>query len=73
MSQDISVYDDYNLSNVYLNLEFHPYNDLNLDFDRKRYVVLFDMYIHFREALWNQLFRNAAQRVFIYRGRTFCH
>ncbi|XP_077258285.1 uncharacterized protein LOC143895193 [Temnothorax americanus] len=34
MSQDVSVFDDCNLTNVklYLNSEFYPYDDLNLDF-----------------------------------------
>ncbi|KYN15988.1 hypothetical protein ALC57_11767, partial [Trachymyrmex cornetzi] len=54
MSQDISVFDDCNLSNVkvYLNSEFYPYDDLNLDFSKKRYAVLFDMYARFRKAYY---------------------
>ncbi|EGI59360.1 hypothetical protein G5I_12501 [Acromyrmex echinatior] len=41
MSRDVRVFDDYNLSNVkvYLNSEFYPYDDLNLDFSKKRYAV----------------------------------
>jgi len=71
MSQDIRVFDNCNLSNmkVYLNLEFYfifyPYDDLNLDFGKKIYVVLFDMYAHFHKALWNQL-RNAVQRALVH-------
>ncbi|KYN21467.1 hypothetical protein ALC57_06166 [Trachymyrmex cornetzi] len=54
MSQDISVFDDCNLSNVkvYLNSDFYPYGDLNLDFGKKRYAVLFDMYARFRKAYY---------------------
>ncbi|KYN14185.1 hypothetical protein ALC57_13604 [Trachymyrmex cornetzi] len=54
MSQDISVFDDCNLSNVkvYLNSDFYPYGDLNLDFGKKWYAVLFDMYAHFRKAYY---------------------
>ncbi|XP_018403527.1 PREDICTED: uncharacterized protein LOC108780349, partial [Cyphomyrmex costatus] len=54
MSQDASVFDDCKLSNVklYLNSEFYPYDDLNLDFDQKRYALLFDMYARFRKAYY---------------------
>ena len=54
MSQDASIFDDCNLTNVklYLNSEFYPYNDLNLDFGKKRYAVLFDMYARFRKAYY---------------------
>ena len=46
MSRDVSVFDDCNLCNVkiYLNSEFYLY-DLNLDFGKKRYAVLFDIYM----------------------------
>ncbi|KYN30179.1 hypothetical protein ALC57_00362, partial [Trachymyrmex cornetzi] len=42
------------LSNVkvYLNSDFYPYGDLNLDFAKKRYAVLFDMYARFRKAYY---------------------
>ena len=42
MSRDVSVFDDCNLSNVkvYLNSEFYPNDDLNLNFGIKiRYPV----------------------------------
>jgi len=40
------VFDACNLSNVkfYLNSDFYSYDDLNLDFEKKRYTILFDMY-----------------------------
>jgi len=74
MSQDVSVFDDYNLSSVkiFLNSEFYPCNDLNVDFGKKRYAVLFDVYVHFRNILRNRLFRNATQHTLIYRESTFC-
>jgi len=48
------VFDNCNLTNVklYLNSEFYPYDDLNVDFDKNRYVILFDMYAHFRKAYY---------------------
>jgi len=54
MSQDASVFDDCNLTNVklYLNSEFYPYNDLNLDFGKNRYAILYDMYARFRKAYY---------------------
>ncbi|XP_018316254.1 uncharacterized protein [Mycetomoellerius zeteki] len=54
MSRNDSLFDDCNLSNVklYLNSEFYPYDDLNLDFGKKRYAVLFDMYTRFRKAYY---------------------
>ncbi|XP_043264182.1 uncharacterized protein LOC122404313, partial [Colletes gigas] len=43
MSQDASNFDACNLTNVklYLNSDFYPYDDLNLDFDKNRYAILF--------------------------------
>jgi len=55
MSRDVSVFDDCNLTNVkdvYLNSEFYPYDDLNLDFGKKRYAILFDMYARFLKAYY---------------------
>ena len=48
------MFDDCNLSNVkvYLNSEFYPYDDLNLYCDKKKYIVLFDMYARFRKAYY---------------------
>ena len=42
MSQDASVFDDCNLTSVklYLNSEFYPYDDLNLDFKKNKYAFL---------------------------------
>jgi len=54
MSRDVSVFDDCNLTNVklYLNSEFYPYDDLNIDFGKNRYAILFDMYARFRKAYY---------------------
>ena len=51
MSRDVS--DNCNLSNVkvYLNSEFYPYDHFNLDFRKKKYVALFDMYARFRKIM----------------------
>jgi len=54
MSRDASVFDDCNLTNVklYLNSEFYPYDNVNVDFGKNRYAILFDMYAHFRKAYY---------------------
>jgi len=54
MSRDVSVFDDCNLNNIklYLNSEFYPYDDLNVDFGKNRYAILFDMYARFRKAYY---------------------
>ncbi|XP_026825420.1 uncharacterized protein LOC105282200 [Ooceraea biroi] len=54
MSQDVTIFDDCKLTNVklYLNSECYPYDDLNLDFERNKYVILYDMYSRFRRAYY---------------------
>ncbi|XP_071576339.1 uncharacterized protein [Temnothorax nylanderi] len=49
MSADTSRFNDCNLTNVklYLNSEVYPYDDLNLDFDKHRWAILYDMYARF--------------------------
>ncbi|XP_071650020.1 uncharacterized protein [Temnothorax longispinosus] len=49
MSIDTSRFDDCNLTNVklYLNSEVYPYDDLNLDFGKHRWAILYDMYARF--------------------------
>ncbi|XP_039303450.1 uncharacterized protein LOC120359324 [Solenopsis invicta] len=56
MSQDATIFDDCNLINVklYLNSEFYPYDDLNLDFRKSRYSILFDMYQRFRKSYYGR-------------------
>ena len=54
MSRDVSVFDDCNLSNVkvYLNSEFYPNDDLNLNFGIKiRYPVWY-VYVRFHKAYY---------------------
>ncbi|XP_020296348.1 uncharacterized protein LOC109861206 [Pseudomyrmex gracilis] len=49
VSRDCLRFDHCNLSNVklFLNSEFYPYDDLNLDFSKERYAVLYNMYVKF--------------------------
>ena len=50
MSRNVSVFDDCNLSNVKCISKIRILSDLNLDFDKKKYAVLFDTYARFRKA-----------------------
>ena len=54
MSQDVTIFDDCNLTNVklYLNSEFYPYDDMNLDFRKSRYAILYDMYRRFGKSYY---------------------
>ena len=76
MFQEASVFDSCNLNNVkvYLNSDFYPYDDLNLNFEnfKKRYTILFNMYMRFRKTLRNRLLWNIAQRALVCWERTFC-
>lgn len=49
MSEDMSQFDDCKLTNVklYLNSECYPYDDMNLDFDKNRWSILYDTYARF--------------------------
>ncbi|KYN28612.1 hypothetical protein ALC57_02004, partial [Trachymyrmex cornetzi] len=49
MSEDTSRFDDCKLTNakLYLNSECYPYDDLNLDFEKNRCAILYDLYARF--------------------------
>ena len=49
MSEDISRFNDCKLINakLYLNLECYLYDNLNLDFDKIRCAILYDLYARF--------------------------
>ena len=49
ISKNISRFDDCKLTNVklYLNSECYPYDDFNLDFDKNRCTILYDLYARF--------------------------
>ena len=54
LSQDTSMFDDCKLTNVklYLNSDFYPYDDMNLDFNKNKIAVLYDMYSRFRKVYY---------------------
>jgi len=49
MSENMSRFAHCKLNNVklYLNLECYPYDDMNLDFDKNRWSILYDTYARF--------------------------
>jgi len=49
MSEDTSRFDHCKLNNVklYLNSEYYPYDDMNLDFDKNRWSILYVTYACF--------------------------
>ncbi|RLU25247.1 hypothetical protein DMN91_003340 [Ooceraea biroi] len=54
ITRSITKFDYCKLTNVklYLNSEFYPYDDLNLDFSKKRYAILYDMYARFYKSYY---------------------
>ncbi|XP_024881475.1 uncharacterized protein LOC112460820 [Temnothorax curvispinosus] len=51
---DASRFDHCELANVklYLNSEFYPYDDVNVDFESDKFAVLYEMYAKFRGAYY---------------------
>lgn len=49
-TSDASVFDHCKLANVklYLNSEFYPYDDTNVDIDGGKIAIFYDMYAKFR-------------------------
>ncbi|XP_036145605.1 uncharacterized protein LOC118646566 [Monomorium pharaonis] len=49
MLEDTSRFDHCKLTNVklYLNSECYPYDDMNLDFDKNRWSIIYDTYVRF--------------------------
>ncbi|XP_014478556.1 PREDICTED: uncharacterized protein LOC106746463 [Dinoponera quadriceps] len=54
MAENITQFDNSNLINakLHLNSECYPYDDMNLDFAKRRYAILYDMYKRFRTSYY---------------------
>ncbi|KAL6416838.1 hypothetical protein ACFW04_013144 [Cataglyphis niger] len=54
LPQDPSIFDNCKLTNVklYLNSDFYPYDDMNLNFEKNKIAVLYDMYSKFRKTYY---------------------
>ena len=53
-TSNATLFNDCKLISVklYLNSEFYPYDDMNLDFDKEKYAILYDMYTRFRKSYY---------------------
>ena len=54
MSEDVTRFNDCKLTSVkfFLNSEFYPNADLNLDFDKNKHSILFHIYTQFRKSYY---------------------
>ncbi|KAL6268017.1 hypothetical protein P5V15_001097 [Pogonomyrmex californicus] len=54
MAEDTSRFDDCNLTNVklYLNSECYPYDDMNFDYDKNRWSMLYKTYARFCKSYY---------------------
>lgn len=59
---DKSYFDHCNISDikVYLNSICYPYENLNIDFDKQQYAVLYDMYAKFQETYYHDKLYSSA-------------
>lgn len=65
MKTNASHFDHCKLTNVKLHLNSvnFPYDDLNLDFTKNKYAVLYDMYSRFQESYYNSIPRPLLTRM----------
>jgi len=70
MFEDVNRFDDCKLTNMklYLNLECYPY--INLDFDKNRWSILYDMYARFCKGCYGYEYLESSLTVttFLYFG-----
>lgn len=54
LKENATIFDHCTLSNIklYLNTEIYPYDDLNIDFAKIKYALLYDMYSKFQESYY---------------------
>lgn len=55
ITADMSHFDHCNLTDlkVYLNSECYPYENLNVDFEKNQYAILYDMYAKFQDTYYH--------------------
>jgi len=60
LEKDCSMFDHCNLTNVkvFLNSIAYPYDNLNLDFGKNNFTLLYDMYTSFQESYYEKNIRN---------------
>ncbi|KMQ84044.1 hypothetical protein RF55_18537 [Lasius niger] len=67
MSENMSQFDDCKSTNVklYLNSECYPYDDMNLNFDKNRWSILYDMYARFCKNYYGYVSRAESHRFYV--------
>ncbi|KAF0692120.1 Uncharacterized protein FWK35_00034657, partial [Aphis craccivora] len=60
ITKDCSVFDKCDVTNVkvLLNSVAYPYDNLNLDFNKNNFSILYDMYTSFQESYYEKRIRN---------------
>jgi len=60
LEKDCSIFDHCNITNVkvFLNSIAYPYDNLNLDFTKNNFTLLYDMYTSFQESYYEKNIRN---------------
>ncbi|KAF0707087.1 Uncharacterized protein FWK35_00034698, partial [Aphis craccivora] len=60
LEKDCSIFDHCNITNVkvFLNSISYPYDNLNLDFTKNNFTLLYDMYTSFQESYYEKNIRN---------------
>ncbi|XP_036142928.1 uncharacterized protein LOC118645611 [Monomorium pharaonis] len=71
MLEDTSRFDHCKLTNVklYLNSECYPYDDMNLDFDKNRWSILYDTYVRFCKTYYGYDYLEPNQTVANFRQK----
>ncbi|XP_011858623.1 PREDICTED: uncharacterized protein LOC105556159 [Vollenhovia emeryi] len=56
LTRDSSTFDYCKLTNVklYLNSDFYPYDDMNLDIENNKFAILYDMYAKFQKSYYGR-------------------
>lgn len=56
-SENMSYFDHCNLTNLklYLNSNTYPYDNLNLNFNKNHFAILYDMYVKFQESYYGKI------------------
>ncbi|XP_036147081.1 uncharacterized protein LOC118647050 [Monomorium pharaonis] len=69
MSENMSRFDYCKLINakLYLNSECYPYDDLNLDFDKNKWSILYETYAHFCKNYYGYDYLESNQSVTMFR------
>ncbi|XP_050505168.1 uncharacterized protein LOC126883568 [Diabrotica virgifera virgifera] len=54
IKEDASHFDHCNITNLklFLNSEMYPYDNLNLNFDKKQYAIAYEMYAQFQQSYY---------------------